>query len=182
MAQLEVYFDGSVEGNPGPGWIGVLVLLDGQAVEEITEPIGRTTSNAAEYRALIRAVEAALKLAPDAVTFYSDSQLVVNQVQGRFACRSPHLQRLLARAQELLDQLPSWELVQVPRERNLAHPLAQGPRDRPWKRFYVTLTPEEVARIKALARARGLKPDELVREWIREALDSADSVGAGGGR
>lgn len=170
MAQLEVYFDGSVEGNPGPGWIGVLLLLDGQVVEEITEPISRTTSNAAEYRALIRAIEAALKLAPDTVTFYGDSQLVVNQVLGKFACRSPHLQRLLTRAQELLDQLPRWELVQIPRERNLAHSLAQGPRDQPRKRFYVTLTPEEIAQIKALARARGLRPDELVREWIRERL------------
>ena len=173
-AQLEVYFDGSVQGNPGPGWIGVLALLDGQVLEEESLPIGKTTSNAAEYRAFIHAIELARKLAPDEVVFYSDSQLLVNQVLGKFACKSEHLRRLLAQAQELLRQLPKWELIKVPREKNLAHRLTRGPEDQPWKVFCLRLTPEEFARLKARAQAERMKPGELVREWVREKLGRND--------
>jgi len=168
--KLEVYFDGSVQGNPGPGWIGVLALLNGRVLEEESLPISQTTSNAAEYLAFIRALELAQKLAPDEVVFYSDSQLLVNQVLGRFACRSEHLRKLLAQVRELLGQLPQWELVKIPRERNLAHRLAQGPEERPWKVFCLKLTPEEFSQLKARAHAERMKPGELVREWIKEKL------------
>ena len=51
---LILYIDGSVEGNPGPGAIGV-VIEDGHGgpVEAWGEAIGHCTNNQAEYQALL---------------------------------------------------------------------------------------------------------------------------------
>jgi ribonuclease HI len=56
-----VHVDGASRGNPGPAAIGVVITdAHWQVLEEIGEHIGETTNNVAEYRALIRALMAAL--------------------------------------------------------------------------------------------------------------------------
>ena len=114
--------DGAARGNPGPAAIGAVLsdAADGQAVLEISERIGRATNNVAEYAAVIRAVEQAVALRATEVSLLLDSQLLVNQLQGRYKVKAPHLRPLHRKALALLGQLARWQVRYVPREQNHA--------------------------------------------------------------
>ncbi|HED03343.1 MAG TPA: ribonuclease HI family protein [Candidatus Fraserbacteria bacterium] len=127
MDKLLINFDGASHGNPGEAAVGI-VLTDGQAnvVEEISRPIGRTTNNVAEYQALIEAARAVLPYRPERAIFFTDSQLLANQINGLYRLRRPHLAKLNRAARELLDRLPRWQVRYVERSANWrAHRLAQ---------------------------------------------------------
>jgi ribonuclease HI len=47
-----------------------------------------------------------------------DSQLVVNQLNGSYRARSPHIQALLASARKVLSGFESWSIAHIPREQN----------------------------------------------------------------
>jgi probable phosphoglycerate mutase len=52
------------------------------------------------------------------VKIYSDSELLVRQMQGRYKVNNPGLQQLFARAQALVRKLESFHIEHVLRERN----------------------------------------------------------------
>jgi len=55
--------DGGARGNPGPGAIGIIVRKDGKILTKYSSKIGEfVTNNTAEYEALIKALELALKI------------------------------------------------------------------------------------------------------------------------
>ena len=116
---LKLYTDGAARGNPGPAGIGV-VLTDaaGNALEEISEPLGSTTNNVAEYSALLRGLDMAARYKPDFLQIHSDSELMVRQLIGVYGVKADHLREYHRRAIEKLSELPAYRLVHVPRERN----------------------------------------------------------------
>lgn len=119
--------DGHSQGNPGEAAIGI-VMTDGEGniVEEISKHIGRATNNVAEYKALIEACKVALEYMPQRVIFFTDSQLIANQINGLYRVRRPHLDSLNQTAMDLLNKLPSWHVRYVERTVNWkAHRLAQ---------------------------------------------------------
>lgn len=89
---LKIYVDGSSQGNPGPAGIGV-VIYDHRKhlIYSSGEFIGQATNNEAEYRALIYALIEALILRAEALFVYLDSELVANQVSGRYKVKNPRL-------------------------------------------------------------------------------------------
>ena len=127
MEKLLINLDGASHGNPGESAIGaVLVDEKGNIVEEISQAIGRATNNVAEYRALIEASKAALEYLPQRTIFFTDSQLVANQINGAARVRQPHLENLNRIAMELLARLPEWSVRHVDRTANWhAHRLAE---------------------------------------------------------
>jgi ribonuclease HI len=127
MEKLFVNVDGAAQGNPGEAAIGIVIANDqGDVIKEISEHIGRTTNNVAEYRALIEAIKAVLSYNPQRVIFFTDSQLLANQVNGLYRIRRPHLEPLNRHVHELLEKLPSWQVNYVERDANWkAHRLAQ---------------------------------------------------------
>lgn len=64
-------------------------------LEENAELIGRATNNVAEYKAVIKALECAMGHCRWEAVHYSDSQLVVKQINGDFRVTKPHLKPLL---------------------------------------------------------------------------------------
>ena len=71
MKQIEVYTDGSCEGNPGPGgWAAVLV--HGQHRTEVSAGEPATTNNRMELQAAIGALS--ILKEPCAIELYTDSQ------------------------------------------------------------------------------------------------------------
>ncbi len=127
MEKLLVNIDGACQGNPGDSSIGIVITdHQGNVVEEISRYIGRTTNNVAEYKGLIAAAEAVLQYMPKRALFFMDSQLVVNQLNGLYRVRQPHLNVLHEQVEELLDRLPHWEIKFIERSANWqAHRLAQ---------------------------------------------------------
>lgn len=115
--RLVGHFDGASRGNPGQAGAGA-VLLDeqGAIVWQCARPLGERTNNEAEYLALVLLLEEVDRrgLAADV---RGDSQLVVNQVTGRWKIREPRLASLASDAVALLKRTGST-LTWVPREEN----------------------------------------------------------------
>jgi ribonuclease HI len=118
--RVVVNCDGAARGNPGPAGAGAVVTdPDGTVLVEIAEGLGETTNNVAEYTAAIRGLEAAERLGADEVLLRSDSQLMINQMTGRYRVKTAHLQPLHRRVRELVGSFARVEFEHVPRERNV---------------------------------------------------------------
>ncbi|MBU1865435.1 MAG: ribonuclease HI family protein [Actinobacteria bacterium] len=114
-----MYADGASRGNPGPASIGAVVYDPGGAkVAEVSEVIGETTNNVAEYRALIAGLEAALALGVTRLQVRLDSLLLVRQVRGEFRVKAPGLQPLHRRVQALVGRFDGFSIEHVRREKN----------------------------------------------------------------
>lgn len=120
--RLLVEADGGSRGNPGPAGYGALVrdAVTGALLAERAGALGVTTNNVAEYTALVAGLEAVREIDPDAlVEVRMDSRLVVEQMSGRWQIKHADMQRLAARAR---DVLPADQVVYtwVPRAENAA--------------------------------------------------------------
>jgi len=92
---VNVYTDGACSGNPGPGAISVIVLDENnQEVKTCKECIGETTNNRAEYKAVIRGLELAAEICRKKVVCFSDSELLVKQLNKTWRIRNKELLRL----------------------------------------------------------------------------------------
>ncbi|XP_074360291.1 uncharacterized protein LOC141700412 [Apium graveolens] len=76
------------------------------------------TNNDAEYEALINGLKIALEVGVVNFIARSDSELVVNQVNGGFQARGPRTELYMRCAQRLLEKFGSARLEGVPREEN----------------------------------------------------------------
>lgn len=99
--KVTVYTDGGSRGNPGPAAFAVVVTSDGKVVKEYARYIGRTTNNVAEYQGAIAALKEAVDMGADEVEVVSDSELMVRQVNGQYACRAANLQPYLEEVRKL---------------------------------------------------------------------------------
>ena len=116
---VTVRVDGASRGNPGPAGIGAVVeFSDGRAPVERNAYIGETTNNVAEYRALLLALEEAGRHAPDSLTVYSDSELLVRQLEGVYKVKAEHLRPLYLEACRRLRAFPGVRILHVGREEN----------------------------------------------------------------
>lgn len=117
--RLLVHIDGSSLGNPGPGGAGILVTDgDGRVICERSVPLGVVTNNQAEYRAFIEAMRWLVKEHPRGeIEVFTDSQLLYEQMAGRYRLRDSELARLAESARALMARL-RVKLTLVGRERN----------------------------------------------------------------
>ena len=107
--KLVIHTDGGARGNPGPAAVGVVIeklTPSNGALIEISgfgKTIGETTNNVAEYTAVIEALKEVARLKVHTggdeggveIEFYLDSTLVVNQLNGLFKIKEPHLRELM---------------------------------------------------------------------------------------
>ena len=117
MSHLVAHVDGGSHGNPGPSGIGVVIEhADGGKIR-IARWIGQHDNNVAEYAALLEALQYAVKLKAPALHVFSDSEVVVRQMKGEYACRSPRLYSLHWVCQKLARSL-EFSIAHVRREDN----------------------------------------------------------------
>ncbi len=120
---LKIFTDGGSKGNPGPSSIGMVFYLDGKKVFDHHEAIGIATNNDAEYLALIRALEFLnknhKKEEVEKVQFYSDSRLMVNQVNGLFKVKNGKIKEYILKIRGL-EQEKGFRISYsyIPREEN----------------------------------------------------------------
>jgi len=95
------------------------VVIEGSAGGRIriAKSIGRQDNNVAEYVALLEALQCALALKARRLQVYSDSQVVVRQMNGEYACHSPRLYSLNWTCRKLARSL-DFSITHVPREKN----------------------------------------------------------------
>ncbi|MFH1003080.1 MAG: ribonuclease HI family protein [Chloroflexota bacterium] len=119
VTQLIIHADGASRHNPGPAAIGATLRdSQGKLVASVSRAIGRATNNQAEYRAVIAALEEALKLGASQVMVKLDSELVVRQLSGQYRVRQAGLQPLHRQVTRLLAQFRQVTISHVPRQQN----------------------------------------------------------------
>jgi ribonuclease HI len=130
MPDLVAYVDGGSHGNPGPSGIGVVIEdLQGETVR-IAKWIGHQDNNVAEYLALLEALQHAVAVKARALHVYSDSEVMVKQMTGEYACRSSRLYSLNWICRKLARAI-DFSIAYIPREHNreanrLAHKAAKS--------------------------------------------------------
>ena len=80
--------------------------------------LGRATNNVAEYSALVKSLEAVTKLGAKQVVVFSDSQLLVRQINGQYKVKSEGIKPFYRQAVSLLAEFESWQVNHIPREKN----------------------------------------------------------------
>ena len=105
--EITIHTDGGSRGNPGPAALGVTCDHQDQNVFELSEYIGETTNNVAEYIAVIRALEKILELKIKAqkAIFVLDSELIVKQLLGQYKIKDAKLKDLNAQVHSLKSHL-----------------------------------------------------------------------------
>lgn len=114
-----IYTDGAARDNPGPSASG-FVIFD-SAKKLVAKSFfynGNKTNNIAEYLAIIAALRKVLSEygSQSEVKLFSDSELVVNQLQGNYKVRDPKLRLLHKEAHQIISKLSSCVFANVPRE------------------------------------------------------------------
>ncbi len=122
--------DGAARGNPGPASAGaVLIRLDRPDARDprahpdasISEFLGVQTNNVAEYIGVVRAVALARELGAERVEMLLDSNLIVEQLHGRWRVKDAKLKPLWAEALRTLRTFSGgWAAAHVPRAQNSA--------------------------------------------------------------
>lgn len=120
--ELILYCDGGSRGNPGPSAIGAVVYDAAtdppELLASVSECIGVTTNNVAEYRALIAGLEAVAHLRAGIVHVRADSLLMIKQLRGEYRVKNANLKPLHAQARALLAEYEQADLQHVRREEN----------------------------------------------------------------
>jgi ribonuclease HI len=102
---LTIHTDGASRGNPGAAAFAYVISRSGQPAIESAGCLGKMTNNQAEYTALVRALEHALRLGADHhVLVKSDSELMVKQMRGEYKVKNEDLRDLYEQARRLAGQ------------------------------------------------------------------------------
>ena len=119
MKKVIINTDGTAEPNPGAAAIGAIIRDEqGKVIATISQSIGRATSNQAEYRAVITALETAIRLGAKQVDLRSDSELVVRQLNRQYRVKAAALKPLYQQVKQLLGQLGGFTITHIPRQQN----------------------------------------------------------------
>ena len=117
--KLVIFTDGGARGNPGPAAIGVVV-----GDHSYSEAIGETTNNVAEYKAVIFGLKKAKhllsgeKAAGTEIEVRSDSELIVNQLNGEYKVKEEDLKPLFVDVWNLRQDFKNVTFKHIPREEN----------------------------------------------------------------
>ncbi len=113
---LKLYTDGGARGNPGLSAVGCIILGDdGKWLDHNAKYIGYRTNNQAEYRALIRGLKRCRKYTNVKVTCFSDSELMINQLNGKYRIKDPILKDLARRVRKIAVDFDEVTFVHVRR-------------------------------------------------------------------
>jgi ribonuclease HI len=119
VKKLVIYTDGASRGNPGPAAIGAVIQDEsGRTVDTISQCLGETTNNQAEYRAVIAGLERALALGATHVELRSDSELVVRQLCNQYKVKNEALKPLFRKVAALRENFSDLTVNYIPREKN----------------------------------------------------------------
>jgi ribonuclease HI len=98
LSRIKVFIDGASRGNPGHSGIGIVIYDENNfIIRTYKEYIGEATNNQAEYRAILKSLDIIKKFRTnievdfDSAEFYSDSELIVNQINFDYQAKDPDL-------------------------------------------------------------------------------------------
>ena len=114
-----IHSDGAARGNPGPAGAGFVVETpEGELVREGSVYLGERTNNQAEYDALLHALDTVVPDRETRLEVYSDSELMVRQLNGEYKVKHQDLKDRFIRVSQYLLKAASSSVRHVPREAN----------------------------------------------------------------
>ncbi len=117
--KLIIFTDGGSRGNPGPAAIGVVI-----GHKKYSQFIGKATNNFAEYQAIIFALKkvkqiyGSQKAKEIEIDLYADSELVINQLNGKYKIKDLELKDLFIEIWNLKQDFKKVNFNLIPREKN----------------------------------------------------------------
>lgn len=115
---LEIYIDAASAGNPGPSGIGIYIKGEGHQLK-ISEYIGEANNHIAEFSALVRGLEEAVKLGSQLVSMRSDSKIVVSSIEKEYV-KNEEYKPYLDRALQLIEKIDLFFIKWIPDNQNKA--------------------------------------------------------------
>lgn len=114
-----LYFDGCSKKNPGPSGAGAVIYNNDIEIWKRSLFVGKkSTNNVAEYTGMIIGIEHAKQLGIKKLTIKGDSNLVIQQMNGKFNVTAPHILKLYNQARSILSYFDSVSFIHVYRHFN----------------------------------------------------------------
>ena len=99
--------------------VGVIVITpEGIKLEHSFRLSFKASNNEVEYEALLAGLKVVSNLSTKKIEVYSNSRLMVKQVQGRFEAKDPQMMKYLPLVKQTMDRFLSVKMVQVVRGQN----------------------------------------------------------------
>ena len=116
---IKLFTDGGARGNPGHAGIGAVIQdASGKTIAEVSEYIGETTNNIAEYTALIKGLSKALEMGFTNAECFLDSELIIKQLNGQYKLKNKDLAKLFVHVHNLKHKFSKITFTHIPREKN----------------------------------------------------------------
>jgi len=119
MDQITIYTDGAARGNPGSSASGFIVYFNGRQVAKEGVYNGKATNNVAEYNAVVLSLKWCTENIPShkgcAVMLYSDSELVVMQLNNLYKIKAKRMRELHAEVLKLSTNFAATAFSNLPR-------------------------------------------------------------------
>lgn len=180
-----LHIDGAARGNPGPAAYAIVLARPGAPVVEESQTIGTATNNVAEYTALLEGLNLAAELGVTSLAVFSDSELLVKQMNGEYRVKNADLLELYQEAKRLVRRFEKVSITHIRREQNArADQLGNSALDgRPYRRGEPPPPPRPAASAPGGKPAAPAVPvnDSTVRDDALAILRSAAQTWAAGG-
>ena len=117
--KITLYIDGAADLHSKTAGIGGVIYNSDEEIFSFSEYLHDSTNNEAEYGALIAGLKYLIKLNLLNPTIYSDSELIVKQVNGEYRVKNDRMITLYNEVINLLSNFKSWSLIHVLRDKNI---------------------------------------------------------------
>jgi len=117
--KITLYIDGAADLHSKTAGIGGVIYNSDEEIFSFSEYLHDSTNNEAEYGALIAGLKYLIKLNLLNPTIYSDSELVVKQVNGEYRVKNDRMIALYNEVIHLLSSFNSWSIIHVLRDKNM---------------------------------------------------------------
>ena len=122
IKRYSLFTDGACEFDdeykPINAGIGGVIKSDNEILFSFSENIGVKTNNEAEYLALIKGLNLCIDNEIIHINIYSDSELVVKQINGEYKVKNERMGLLFKKTHELLSRFDFWKINHVLRDKN----------------------------------------------------------------
>ena len=96
----------------------LLITLDGEELSSSLRLEFKTTNNEAEYEVVIAGLGMALELWANFVEVWSDSQVIVGHVWGKFKAKGEKMKMYLSKVHNMQSSFQKFCIMKIPREDN----------------------------------------------------------------
>jgi ribonuclease HI len=113
-----LFFDGCSKNNPGVSGAGAVLYKNGKEMTNISHFLGLQTNNYAEYMALKKGLELAVRFSIKNLIVKGDSNLVINQMTGEWKVKHENLIAIHKEIKQLETHFHEIQYEHVKREYN----------------------------------------------------------------